>query len=435
MAAEGDCLTETRRLERACAAGFAAAALHAPAMLLALAAAGATAQAADDEIANLPVLQRRQTDYEPIGLLANGWFFYPRITAGLIYDSNVFATPVDPADDWALVLAPELRAVATRETATYQFDVGAKHFAYQTFDSEDRTDAHARFRLTKQITGDLKWDAAFEAARRHELQGDSFVLADAAEPIPFNDLRAETAVTKTFNRFGVMVGGRIRNLSYEDVAATGGGTLEQDFRDGVIYTTTLKPFYEFSPGYRAFARIDLSRRDYAGEGDQNRDSQGYDARGGLDFRLTPVLFGSAELGYLTQDYDNPLIPPAEGLAAAARVMWLMTPLMTVSFFAERSVSEMASPEQEARLDFLAGAQIDYEILRNLILSVEGAYKNEEFSGTERSDDIVKISAKLDYLINRRLNMGIHYIYLDRSSTNEIYDFSRHVVTLNVTAQH
>lgn len=428
-------MTETKGVGSAGVAAFAADTTRALVTLLVLAAPVAPARASDDEIANQPVLQRRHTDYEPIGILANGWLFYPRITAGVTYDSNVFASPVDAADDWALVLTPELRAVAARGDATYQFDVGAKHYAYRTFDSEDRTDAHARFRLTKQIAGDVKWDAAFEAARRHELRGDSFALTDAAEPIPYHDLRAETAVTKTFNRFGVTVGGRIRNLSYEDVDAFGGGTLEQGFRDGMIYTTTFKPFYEFSPGYKAYARIDLSRRDYAGEGTENRDSQGYDARGGLDFRLTPVLFGSAELGYLAQEYDNPLIPQAEGVAAAARIMWLMTPLMTVSFFAERSVSEMASPEQEARLDFLAGAQVDYEILRNLILSVEAAFKNEEFSGTERSDDIVKITAKLDYLINRRLNMGIHYNYLDRASTNEIYDFSRHVVTLNVTAQH
>jgi hypothetical protein len=107
----------------------------------------------------------------------------------------------------------------------------------------------------------------------------------------------------------------------------------------------------------------------------------------------------------------------------------------VTLFAERSVAEMASPDQEGRLDFTAGAQLDYEILRNLILSLEGAYKNEEFVGTPRSDDVIKLSAKLDYLLNRSLNFGLKYNYIDRSSVNPLYDFDKHVVTLNVTAQH
>jgi hypothetical protein len=389
---------------------------------------------AGDDIANVPVRQRRHTDYDPVGIRTDAFTIFPSVTVGVQYDSNVFAT-VDAVDDWALVTAPELSFVADRGDGTYVLDLGAKNYTYRHLGSEDRTDAHARFRGSRLLMNDLKWDTAFEAARRHEMRGDSFSLVDAAEPIAYNDLRAETYVTKTFNRLGVTVGGRIRDLTYEDVPAIGGGTLDQSFRDGTIYTATFKPFYEFSPGYRAYARIDLSKRDYAGEALQDRDSQGWDARGGLEFRLTSMLLGTIEAGYLTQDYDNPLIPTVEGLSAGSRLTWLMTPLMTVTLFAERSVAEMASPDVEGRFDTTAGAQLDYEIMRNLILSLEGAYKNEDFVGTSRSDDIVKLSAKLDYLMNRRLNFGMTYSYIDRASINPLFDFEKHVVTLNVTAQH
>ncbi len=386
-----------------------------------------------EDIANVPVRQRSHREYDPLGIRAGAFTFFPSVTIGVQYDSNVFAS-VDPISDWALVTAPTLHVISDHGDGSYDLDLGATHYAYRRLDSENRLDAHARFRLTRPITNDLKWDAAFEAAQRHEMRGDSFAIATAAEPIEYRDLRAESSVTKTFNRFGVTVGGRVRNLNYDDVPAIGGGTIDQGFRNGTIITTTLKPFYDFSPGYRAFVRIDLSKRNYEGEGVQNRDSQGYDARGGLEFRLTDLLLGTAELGYLYQDYDNPLIPRAEGLSAGARLMWLMTPLMTVSVFADRSVAEVAAPDQEGRLDFTAGAQLDYEILRNLILSFEGTYKNEDFVGTPRSDDVVRLSAKLDYLLSRRINLGLTYNYIDRSSINPIYDFDKHVVTLNVTAQ-
>ena len=81
-----------------------------------------------------------------------------------------------------------------------------------------------------------------------------------------------------------------------------------------------------------------------------------------------MVLGSADLGYLYQDYANPLIPTAEGLSAGARLMWLMTPLMTVTVFADRSVAEMAAPDEEGRIDLTAGAQLDYEILTKIRFS-------------------------------------------------------------------
>jgi hypothetical protein len=397
---------------------------------------GATppALADEDEISSMPVRQRRHADYEPVGMRIDAFMYYPSATASLQYDSNVFAD-ADPVSDWALVTAPELRVVSERPDGLYELDVGAKNYTYKRFDEQDRTDAHARLRAIRQFTSDFKWDGAIEIARRHEVQGDSFAQATAAEPIPYRDFQAETSVTKTFNRLGVTVGGRVRNLAYENVEAIGGGTLDQSFRDGTIVTTTLKPFYDFSPGYRAYARIDLSQRDYQGQGTLNRDSQGYDARGGVEFRVTSLVSGSAEIGYLSQDYSNPLIPRIEGLSANARIMWLLTPLMTATFFADRSVAETAAPDQEGRLDFTAGATLDYELMRNLILSFEGAYKNEDFVGTSRSDDVVRLSAKLDYLFSREFNFGLQYNYVDRSSSIADFDFEKHVVTLNVTAQH
>ena len=403
------------------------------AAMLALLVAAAPARAGEDT-ANIPVRQRAHADYDPVGVRLDAFMFYPSVTIGVQYDSNLFAT-TQPIGDWALVTAPELRVLADRGDGTYVLDLGAAHYTYRKYDAEERTDAYARFRLSKPITRDIIWDAAFEAARRHELREDALSFTDATEPIPYRDLNAQSAVTRTFNRFGVMIGGRIRNLHFENVEDYEVAPFGQGLRDGTIVTTTLKPFYDFSPGYRAYARIDLSRRDYVGEGQQNRDSQGIDGRAGLEFRLSALLFGSAELGYLTYDYDNPLIPNVEGLSAAARVIWLMTPLMTLTFFTQRSVAELASPDQEGRLDFSAGAQLDYEILRNLILSLEGVYKNEDFVVAGRTDDIFKLSAKMDYLISRSIHLGLTYNYIERSSDDSNLDFQKHVVTLNVTAQH
>jgi len=387
-----------------------------------------------DQSANLPVRQRQHAESDPTGLAYNGVMFYPSVLAGMEFDSNIYASPRNPAEDMALVLAPELRIRSDSEAAQHVFDIGANHRQYQSFDSEDRTEAHARLASARFLAKDIKLETLFEAARRFEPRGSSVTLPDAAKPIAYSDLRAETGVTKTFNRFGVTVGGGIRALAFEDAETFSGVPFDQSFRNGTIITASIKPFYEISPGYRAFALLKANRRDYEGTDSLNRDSEGYDARAGLEFLLTSMLFGSLELGYLQQTYSNPLISDANGLSAKANLSWLMTPLMTVSLFGSRQIAELAAQDQEARIDMTIGVRVDYELRRDLIATVEVSHTGEEFTGS-RDDDLVQVGAKLDYTLNSYFNFGLKYSYFDRNSSNVDFSFDRHLVMLNVTAQY
>lgn len=388
-----------------------------------------------DEEANVPVRQRARPYLAPSGLYYDNIFFYPRITAGAEYDSNIFASPTDPLDDLAVVLAPELRVLSDRDTVQHKLEFGARHYDYQRFGSENRTEAYARLQSARQVRSDLTADTLFEAARRFEDRGDSLTLTDSVTPIAYSDLRAETTLTKNFNRLGLALGGAIRDLSFEDGDSPSGASLDQSFRNGTIITASLKPFYDFSPGYRAFTRFQMNRRDYKGTDTIDQDSEGYDARAGLEFLLTPILFGSIEAGYLDQSYSDPLIPNANGLSTSAQLTWLMTPLMTVSLFGSRSIAEIAAQEQEARIDLSAGLRLDYELRRNLIASVYGVYRDEDFAGTARHDGVFKVGTEIDYSINRFLHFGIDYFYLERNSDVSDFSFNRHSVTVNVSVQY
>jgi hypothetical protein len=387
------------------------------------------------ESANLPVRQRPHPEADPTGLAYNGILFYPSVLAGIEFDSNIYASPRNAEEDVALVLAPELRIRSDSESAQHVLDLGASHYEYRQFDSESRTEAHARLKSARQLMTDVKLDTLLEAARRFEPRGSSLTLANSAKPIAYRDLRAETIVTKTFNRFGIAVGGGIRALAFENGETAAGGSIDQGFRDGTIISASVKPFYDFSPGYRAYTLLRANRRNYDGTGSLNRDSEGYDARAGLEFQLTSMLFGSVELGYLRQSYSDPLIPDADGLSARADLKWLMTPLMTVSLFGSRQVSELAAQDQDSRIDLTIGARVDYELRRDLIASLEAAYTREDFSGSTRQDDTFRIGTQIDYLMNSYLSFGLKYNYFERDSSNIDFSFDRHLVMLNVTAQY
>jgi len=398
----------------------------------------------DYELSRIPVAERPRPEYDPVGYRLGGLFFYPKLTAGLRYDSNVFASGANPRSDWALLLSPELTIrygmlpsayQQNPSRFSYEINLNADIYQFRNLTSENRVDARGRLRTHWEIAQDLHLDTTFEAARKHVERYESSSPRNASEPVPYTDLRGEATLTKTIGSFGVAFNGAVRNLAYENVTAFDGTLLDQSGRDGTIYSTYIKPFYEFSPGYRAFVRMAANTRNYEAAGIQDRDSQGYDIRAGLDFAVTPLLFGSAEVGYLSQTYENPLIPKVDGLSFKGELTWLATALLTIKVEAERSIAETVTPDFDARLDTAFGVRADYEFLRNVILFGGVRWKNEDFIGTSRNDDVMKASAGVEYLMNRHLSTGVRYDFISRDSTIPVYTFDKHVVMFNVTAQY
>jgi hypothetical protein len=398
----------------------------------------------DHELSRIPVGDRLHPDYEPVGYRLGPYFFYPKLSAGLRYDSNVFASGANPRSDWYALISPELTIrygmlpSAYRQNPSrfsYEINLNADIYRFRDLTSEDRVDARGRLRTHWDIAEDLRLDTAFEAARRHDERGDSSSPRNASEPVPYTDIRGEATLTKTVGRFGVAFNGSARSLAYENVTSFDGSLLDQSGRDGTIYSTYIKPFYELAPGYRAFVRIAANKRNYEATGDQNRDSHGYDVRAGLDFAFTPLLLGSIEAGYLSQSYDNPLIAEVNGPSFKGELTWLATALLTIRLEAERRIAETITPQFDSRLDTSFGVRADYELLRNVVVFGGLAFRHEDFTGTARNDDVTKVSAGVNYLMNRALSTGVRYDFISRDSTMPVYSFDKHVVMFNVTAQY
>lgn len=398
----------------------------------------------DHELSRIPVRERPHPDFDPIGYRAGAVFFYPKLLAEARFDSNIYASPANAQSDWALVLSPQLTVKYGKGTPgaqfspsrfSYQLDLGTDIYRFREFTGENRVDARARLATNWEISHDLQLDTAFEAARKHVERGDSSSPSNAASPVPYNDLRGEATLTKTLGRFGVAMNAGVRNLTYENVDAFDGTVLNQSAQDGTILSTYIKPFYEFSPGYRAFVRLKGNWREYDATGTQNRNSQGYEVRGGLDFVVTPLISGSVEAGYLSQSYDNPLIQPVDGASFKGELVWLATALVTVKAAAERSIAETLTPGFGPRLDTAFGGEIDYELLRNVVIYGVAKFKQEDFQDTPRKDDVTRLSAGIDYAMNRHLRVGARYDYVSRDSSIPTFSFDKHVVMFNVTAQH
>lgn len=400
-------------------------------LLLCLSSAGL---ANADSLEQQPVGQRVHEHLQAEGLIYGDTFFYPEASAGLEFNSNVFGEPA-AQDDYAYILSSALRILRSRDDSAFGLNLSVKHFEFDSFQNENRTEASARLRVARKLARGLDLEASLAAARRFEARGDSLADADSVVPVGYQDLDAQTLVTKRFNRLGIALGAGIRSLQYNDGESVSGSILDQSSRDGIIVTGSIKPFYELLPGYNVFVQTQINQRDYEGSGSENRDSRGYQAAAGVEFPISATISGSLQAGYLEQEYDSVLIPAARGPSAAANLIWLMTPLMTVSLIASRTVAEVVTPEQFGRIDLEFGGRIDYEVRRNLIASAAGLYRSEEFLGSVRDDEVFEGEMSIKYSLNRFFDFGLSYFYFDRISNIEQFHFSRHKVMVNVAAKY
>jgi len=256
-----------------------------------------------------PVGQRVHEHLQPNGLVYADTFFYPEVSAGIEFDSNVFGEPI-AQDDYAYILSSALRILRSREDSALGLVLTVKHFEFDRFQNENRTEASARLRLARKLSRGLEIEASLAAARRFETRGDSLADADSFVPVGYQDLDAQTLITKRFNRFGIALGAGIRSLHYDNGEFVDGVLLDQSSRNGVIFTGSIRPFYELMPGYNVFARMQVNQRDYEGNGNLNRDSKGYQATAGIEFPIVATISGSLQGGYLEQEYDSVLVPAA-----------------------------------------------------------------------------------------------------------------------------
>ena len=78
--------------------------------------------------------------------------------------------------------------------------------------------------------------------------------------------------------------------------------------------------------------------------------------------------------------------------------------------------------------------VDYELLRNLIVSPQIAIEQMDYSGISRDDLLIAPGIRVDYMANRYLHVGGEYFFYSRDSSVSLFDYERHILGLYAKAQ-
>lgn len=386
------------------------------------------------------VADQERPDYDPIGIRAGSFIMYPSVTGSVSYTDNQFAQPNNEQDDTIFVIAPEIRVESQWNRHSLNLRGGLSSSFHDQNDGDDATDygvgAEGRLDITRATS--LSLSGAYDVT--HEDRGSPDQPAAAVEPTEVTEVTAEAALDHRFNRLTLRPAIAFTDTDFEDVALVGGGVVNNDDRDRQELVGSLRAGYEVSPALEVFAEGRYRTIDYDGFDDNlggggvaRRDSDGYDALVGASFDVGRLARGEVAVGYTEQDYESSLIPSVDGFIYEAGIEWFVTELTTVNLSGTRQTEETTLAGASGNLSTSVDLRVDHELLRNLLIGVEGGYTRDVFEGIGREDDNYSAGVDVTYLINRNLRAQIGYDFETRETNAIGSEFDENIVFLLLRA--
>jgi hypothetical protein len=372
---------------------------------------------------NVSVTQRPHPGYEALGVREGAFMVWPKVAATVEYNDNIYATSTDKTDDTIFHIAPELDITSNwsrHSLSAYARSVINRYWDNTSENTEDYSvGANGQLDVlrTAQINGGLDW------SKLTEPRTSSSSPLNSAHPIQYDLSSVYVAGAREFNR--LRVSGRLdfKNFNYlNSESITGTPILEND-RDRNLEIALARVDYALSPDTAVFVEVSGNRRDYRLDNPSrtdypsfvDRDSKGYEALVGANFDLSALVRGEIGVGYLKQNYQSSTFNDVTGLGVRGQVEWFPTQLVTATFTGSRTLEDAGIPGSSGYLSSNAGVKVDYELLRNVILSGSASYGNDDYKGIDRTDKRGILGVSGTYLLNRNVGVTVGYSYFKQTS--------------------
>jgi hypothetical protein len=372
---------------------------------------------------SISVRQRTHEGYEALGLRAGAFMVWPKVSATVEHNSNIYATGANEQDDIVFHVAPELNILSTWSRHSLQAYARGTINRFKEFETENTEDYSLGAQGRLDVQRNFRLNGGFDRSRLTEPRTSSSSPTGSVEPIQYDMSAAYASATREFNR--LRLSGRYdwREFDYKDGEDVNGRAVRQGDRDRQVSIVTGRADYALSPDTAVFVQVAANDRDYRLKnpsaalypGFVNRDSQGYEALVGANFELTAVARGEVGVGYISQEFDAPGLNKIDGFGARAQVEWFPTELTTLTFTGSRTVEDAGIIGSSGYLSSNIGAQVDHELLRNVILSGQVGYGKDEYSGIDRADKRYNASVSATYLLNRHAGVTLGYSRFEQKS--------------------
>ncbi|MDI1366429.1 MAG: outer membrane beta-barrel protein, partial [bacterium] len=381
---------------------------------------------------NVSVRQRPRPDYEAIGVKAGGFTLYPRVTAEVVNDDNIYAVATGEQSDTIWRVKPEVAARSNWSRNALGAFASASVNRYSNFDTENTEEytlgVNGRLDVERgaYVSASTQWQKLTEP--RSAITA-GMPAGATAKPVEYYLWSENITAVKEFNRLRLTGKVDAKRFNYDDQ----GGAFNQNSRDRDEFYYGGKAEYAVSPDTAVFASLVGNKKSYdvdflgkpaipaspgvpaqaAKPALRARDSDGYAATVGSDFDLSQAVRGSVEAGYMSQSYDH--YATIDGFTAKGLVEWFPTELTTLNVAGSRSIEESVATGSQGFISNNASVGVDHELMRNVLLSAKASYGKDSYELVDREDKRTGFNASAAYLLNRNVGLFLTYNYLKQES--------------------
>jgi hypothetical protein len=388
----------------------------------------ALGQQQQDADPNTTVLDRARPAYDPLGIRAGSFMIFPELAVTESYSDNVGFDEVNEQSDFVTSIRPTVDITSNWSRHQLGLELGSDIAIHASESDEDYQDFFAVGSGQLDVSRQTNLAADVQLRQAHEGR-DNPEDAGNAQLTDFYQYGGGLALNHQINRLGFTLSGEALRSDYNEAS-------EED-RNSTVYDALFRTSYEVSPRLDVFGEGRYNIEDRDDNVDDNgiaRDTNGYEARLGAGLDITSVLFGEAFVGYRVQSFDEPTFDDETGVSFGVDLNWNPTQLTSIGFSGTRDFqpTDEGGAASNFRTEF--GVSLDHELQRNLVLSAEARYQNDDFRGDDRSDDTILLGAGLTFWLNRNLSFNAGYDYSNRNSNQVGEDYQANQVSIGLTAR-
>ena len=354
--------------------------------------------------------------YTPDGIDLGNYLLYLTVGAGTTYDDNIYLAPKDTVGDFITEGTASIAFMSRLPRHLLDVYLDGRFVSFAENEENNYLDGSAQAEWRLDIDHGHALGGRFATTYKHEERGAPESPLEAREPVPLLANEAEVVLTRDQGRLGANFGLDFADRDYSDVEAFDGSSIDQDFRDKTSYGAYLRLNYRFSPGYKLLGSLRAGRETYRDDADGLRDATLYDAKIGLAFELSPLWRAYVTGGYGLVDYDDDNRGQFGAFLYDGQLQWLASPVLTMTLSAGQSIDEASFGSSGATLGTRAKLKVDYEAMRNLMLSASFGYERFDVEG-DRTDDTYTGKIGAEYTINKNLLFTMGYEHRERFSSD------------------
>jgi hypothetical protein len=378
-----------------------------------------------------------QEGTEALGTPIGGFILYPTLDIGTEYNDNIYATDHNTNDDVIFHITPAVRLQSDWDNHSLGFFASGTFDRYVDHTSEDTTGYRFLTDGCLDILQDTYATAEAGIIRSFEERGSPDDV-NGEKPTEEFTIAGNLGFYHRFTQTWMDLNGGIAHRDFKDVDATGGGTINNNDRDRVEYTSSARVGYDFNPEVAVFVEGTFNYNDYDTTPDDNgfdRNSKNYSATAGFQFDITNVLYGDLFGGITRSEYDDSSFNNETTWTAGSDLTWDVTELTTAVFTASRSWQETTVDGASSALTTTGGVSLTHSLLDTVTLNSFFNYTREEFEGTNRIDNTYSMGPGVTYLMNRFVHLSLNYTHTIRDSDAADEDYTENVVLFTTRLQY